>query len=159
MAEFQPEKLHVRLEEAEVDTPGLLPRRYTLTHSDRTGDLFLAIAREYDEKQISGVYTRLMRDEILAEWTSEGGQLALEVHCHVSGGLVLGSPAWRASIFKHHMRQVLQAIRHGDRQHFAEHPQLDLAPIKVHFHSHKPDYQTVEPWGTCGEYRTPLDQF
>ena len=156
MTELQPEKLYVQLEDQERDKQEMLPRRYTLTHSDRTGDLFLTIAREYDKKQISGFYTRLMRDEVLAEWVSDGGQLALEVHCHVSGGFVLGGAAWRASIFRRHMPQVLQALRYGDRQHFAENPELDLAPITVHFHSTKPAYQTVETWGTCAEYRGNL---
>ncbi len=157
MAEFQPEKLHVRLEGKESKS-GWLPRRYTLTHSDRTGDLFLTIASEYDRKQVSGWYTRLMRDEVLAEWRSDEARLALDVHVHVSGGLVLGGAAWRASIFKHHMPQVLQAIRYGDREHFAEHPQLDLASIRVHFHSHKPEFQAVESWGTSADYRAGLAQ-
>jgi hypothetical protein len=107
MAQLQAEKLHVHFQEGEQASPGWFPRRYTLTHSDRTGDLFLTIGREFNQKQISGIYTRLMRDEILAEWIADEGQPALHVYCHVSGGLVLGSAAWRASIFEHHMPQVL----------------------------------------------------
>lgn len=40
-----------------------MPRAYTLTHSDRTGDLFLSIGPKHDEAQVAGLYTRLMRDE------------------------------------------------------------------------------------------------
>ena len=39
--------------------------------------------------QISGWYTRLMRDEVLAEWLEDEDGPALHVYCHVSGGLVL----------------------------------------------------------------------
>ena len=49
MNRLRPERLHTRLGAgADLDTP-LSPRRYTLTHSDRTGDLYLTIGAEYDE--------------------------------------------------------------------------------------------------------------
>ena len=52
----------------------LTPRRYTLTHSDSTDDLFLTIAPEVNQRQVSSWYTRLMRDEVVAEWQeSEDG--------------------------------------------------------------------------------------
>jgi hypothetical protein len=46
-------------------------RCYTLTHSDTTGELFLTIGPDFDRAQISGLYTRLMRDEVLAEWRED----------------------------------------------------------------------------------------
>ena len=66
-----------------------LPRGYTLTHSDQTGDLFLTIAESYNLAQISGWYPKLMRDEVLGEW-QVGEAPGLYLHCHVSGALVLG---------------------------------------------------------------------
>ena len=43
MADFNPEKLHIIYKDS-VDVDKLvLPRKYTLTHSDSTGDLFLTI--------------------------------------------------------------------------------------------------------------------
>jgi len=41
-----------------------------------------------------------MRDEVLAEWETNK-RIALHVHCHVSGGLVIGLSKWRDSIFRH----------------------------------------------------------
>ena len=79
-------RLHVTFE-ADIEKSILsLPRRYTLTHSDVTGDLFLTIAKDYDRDQINGWYTRLMHDEVLAEWLQEGGEYSLHLYCHVSGG-------------------------------------------------------------------------
>ena len=67
-------RLHVSFGD-EVDSKTLsLPRRYTLTHSDVTGELFLTIARDYDKKQIGGWYTRFMRDEVLGEWMQDVGK-------------------------------------------------------------------------------------
>lgn len=152
MSGLDPARLQVRLQ------PGLeagrlaLPRRYTLTHSDRTGDLFLTIARDYDRKQISGWYTRLMRDEVLAEWIDTPRGPAVDVHCHVSGGLVLGSAAWRNGILLTHMQQVLQAFRQGDLPLFASQPELDHSPVRVHFHSHRPTFDRIESRGTFADY-------
>ena len=106
--------LHVTFASGATANGPLTPRRYTLTHSDATGDLFLTIGTEYDRVQIAGWYTRLMRDEVLAEWQA-GEPPVLHVHCHVSGGLVFGTAGWRASIFRQHMPMVLQAFRRVTR--------------------------------------------
>ncbi len=67
------DKLNVRyLTGTGVDYP-LIPRCYTLTHSDVSGKLYLTIARNYDKAQISSWYTRFMRDEVLGEWLDVKG--------------------------------------------------------------------------------------
>jgi len=86
MERLNPQKLHVTYLTGTKPGNISLPRRYTLTHSDITGELFLTIGSEYDKKQVSGIYTRLMRDEVLAELTSEGDSPVFRVYCHVSGG-------------------------------------------------------------------------
>ncbi|MGE8081491.1 staygreen family protein [Peribacillus loiseleuriae] len=42
-------------------------RKYTLTHSDVTGELFLSIGNHYDLPAIN----LKIRDEVLAKWTSK----------------------------------------------------------------------------------------
>jgi hypothetical protein len=154
---LDPEKLHVRFIEPKPSSAEFTPRRYTLTHSDRTGDLFLTIAGDFNLKQVSGFYTRLMRDEVLAEWRDAADGPELHVFCHVSGGLVLGSASWRASIFEHHMPQVLQAFRYGDREHFQSNPVLDRAPVYVHFRARQAHLNKAVFWGTCGEFTITVD--
>jgi len=153
MSELIPSKLHTRFVPPTLESALLHPRWYTLTHSDRTGELFLTIAAEIDQQQIAGWYTRLMRDEVVAEWKNKAGKPNLDVHCHVSGGLVVGSGPWRAAIFRRHMRLVLEAFRHGDRVVFHENPELDIAPIWVHFHARQHELDLVEPWGVLGDFR------
>ncbi len=153
MSRLRPEKLHTTFGN-EVTTGGpVLPRRYTLTHSDATGDLYLTIGSEYDEEQISGWYTRLMRDEVLAEWLDDGEGPALHVYCHVSGGLAFGLAGWRYAIFQHELPLVLEALRYGDRVLFECQPELDDAPIVIHFRSHRRRYRRKERWGTPADYR------
>jgi hypothetical protein len=152
MSQLKPEKLQVTfLENISREDP-VVPRAYTLTHSDRTGDLFLTIGAVYNQPQISGWYTRLMRDEVLAEWQFEN-EPSLHVHCHVSGGFLFGSAGWRYAIFRQHLPLVLEAFRYGDHEFFESHPELDNAVVWVHFHAAQDRFDRTENWGTFIEYR------
>jgi len=152
MERLNPGKLHVTYLIDTTPESLTLPRRYTLTHSDITGQLFLSIGNEYDTKQISGLYTRLMRDEVLAEFAEEDG-LVFRVHCHVSGGFVLGTAKWRYNIFHSELPLVLAAIRYGDRVLFEQNPKLDNTPVVIHFRSTVSRFDKVENWGTMADYR------
>jgi hypothetical protein len=154
MTRLIPEKLHVKfllgMNPASLETP----RYYTLTHSDTTGDLFLSIGPCYDKKQTSKLYTRLMRDEVLADLTKDSNQLVLNVHCHVSGGLVFGRAKWRYEIFCSELSLPLEAIRYGDKAFFEQDAQFDQTQVLVHFKSNDKKYNKIEKWGTIADYRT-----
>jgi len=152
MTDLDPSKLHVRFQGEILSDEFRVPRCYTLTHSDATGDLFLTIGIEYNHRQISGLYTRLMRDEVLAEWKEDGEAFSLHVYCHVSGGLIIGSAEWRDNIFHHHLRQVLEAFREGDKQVFSLKPELDNSLIYVHLKSNKARFNRLEEWGKLENY-------
>ena len=152
MRELHPEKLHVTFHEGASAQELSLARKYTLTHSDTTGDLFLTIGAEYDQKQISGFYTRLMRDEVLAEIIDEGREMSLHVYCHVSGGFVFGAAGWRNDILHGHMCMVIEALRYGDRELFQAHPEINRALVKVHFISSRAKYNSIEDWGLVQAY-------
>ena len=154
MARYNLEKFHVKFS-PEIQGEKL-PRAYTLTHSDRTGDLYLTIAREYDQEAISGWYTRLMRDEVLGDWQKQNG-LALHIHCHVSGGFVLGSAKWRDSIFRQHLPMALEAICNGDGEFISGDPEFRRAPIKIHFHAKQDDLDRFEVWGWVQDFLVPID--
>jgi len=129
-----------------------MPRRYTLTHSDITGRLFLTVGQEYDRDKLSGWQTRLMRDEVLAEWLTGEGGVALHVHCHIGGGLLFGSAGMRDAIFRRELPLVLEAFRQGEADLYRGHPELDAAPIVVHFHAKQARYDVVEQWGKLADY-------
>jgi len=153
MEHLNPEKLHVIYLTGTEPGDITIPRRYTLTHSDITGELFLTIGSEYDTKQISGLYTRFMRDEVLAELCGEGDSRLFRVYCHVSGGLLFGTASWRYNIFKSELPLVLEAIRYGDRSIFEQEPELDSVPVFIHFNSKDSRFNKVEEWGTMFEYK------
>ena len=150
---FNPNKLHCTYGKSCEIKDDFLPRRYTLTHSDSTGDLFLKIDCDYDEEQISSFYTRFMRDEVLAEWLEEDNKKELHVYLHVSGGFVFGWAAMRDKIFRYHLPMVLNAIIYGDAELFKSFPLLKESPIIVHFNSERSKYNKIESHGYVKDYQ------
>lgn len=151
MVRLHPEKLDVNFED-DIDRDTIdLPRKYTLTHSDSTGELYLTIGREFDKRQISGLYTRFMRDEVLAEWKNEGEKLSLHIYCHVSGGLIFGRSGWRERIFRRELPLVLETIRYGDGRLFEAN--LDLESSRIFVHLRMSGKEVIEDWGTPHDYR------
>lgn len=148
MSRLRLEKLHVDIQKGESHR---LPRRYTLTHSDRTGDLYLTVAKDYDKTHFSGLYNRIMRDEVLAEWKIIEDSPSLHVYLHVSGGLVFGTAGMREAIFRREMRLVLEAIRNGDSKFFDNNPKFDNATIYLHFQKSGEDYK-IEQYGKPSDY-------
>jgi hypothetical protein len=153
MTRLDPKKLHISYLSSAAPDKFNLPRRYTLTHSDITGELFLSIGDQYNKRQISGPYTRLMRDEVLAELVSDKDCLELRVYCHVSGGLVIGTAKWRNDILHTELPLALEAIRFADRTLLNTNTNLDQTTVKVFFHSSSPRYNRIEDWGVIGDYK------
>eukprot|EP00252_Welwitschia_mirabilis_P024504 TRINITY_DN7300_c0_g1_i14.p1 TRINITY_DN7300_c0_g1~~TRINITY_DN7300_c0_g1_i14.p1 ORF type:complete len:255 (+),score=16.87 TRINITY_DN7300_c0_g1_i14:200-964(+) len=151
---FESSKLKVLfLGTQEEKHPGHLPRTYTLTHSDLTAKLTLAISQTINKDQLQGWYNRLQRDEVIAQWKKSQGKMSLHVHCHISGGhwLLDAIAKLRFCIFSKELPVVLEAFRHGDRLLFERHPELEDAEVWVHFHSNVSEFKRVECWGTVAE--------
>jgi hypothetical protein len=153
MKRLNTNKLHVTNLTGMTSGIGNLPRRYTYTHSDLTGNLFLTIGDDYDKKQISNIYIRLMRDEVLAELVKNEDCPEFRVYCHVSGGWVFGTAKWRSGIFHSELPLAIEVIRYGDRNLFETNPNLDEAPVIVYFCSHISKYNQVENWGVMADYK------
>jgi len=154
MVDLNPEKLHVVFNPSVEPKKLKLPRKYTLTHSDSTGDLFLTISNDYDLKQISDFYTRFMRDEVLAEWQKKNDQFELHFYLHVSGGFVFGWASLRDRIFRSHLPLVFQTFIYGDKSLFENFPQLKESQIFVHFQSKNKKYNKIENFGKIKEIQS-----
>jgi magnesium dechelatase len=152
MTHLNPNLLHVQFIDGADETGPLSPRAYTLTHSDVTGELFLSIGKDINFPQIKGIYTRLMRDEVMAEWELSQ-PTTLHVFCHVSGGLVFGTAKMRYSIFKYHMPMVLETFSYGDRILLKEHPELAKGRVVVHYIAKQKKYDQDETWGVLENYQ------
>ena len=145
---FNREMLHVNFGMGTGETKPIIPRKYTLTHSDVTGKLFLTIAAKYDYDKITD-----MRDEVLAEWIMLNNEYALMVNVMVDKEKNPIMSAVRNSIFVKELPLALSAIRYGDREFFRENSSLDKAPIYVKFNSVYPMFNRIELWGTPTDYK------
>ncbi|KAJ7952397.1 protein STAY-GREEN, chloroplastic-like [Quillaja saponaria] len=137
--------------------PGKLPRTYTLTHSDITSKLTLAISQTINNSQLQGWYNRLQRDEVVAEWKKVQGKMSLHVHCHISGGHFLLDicARFRYFIFCKELPVVLKAFVHGDENLLNNYPELQEALVWVYFHSNIPEFNKVECWGPLKDATAP----
>lgn len=137
--------------------PGNLPRTYTLTHSDITSKLTLAISQTINNSQLQGWYNKLQRDEVVAQWKKVKGKMSLHVHCHISGGHFLLDlfARLRYFIFCKELPVVLKAFVHGDENLFNNYPELQEALVWVYFHSNIPEFNKVECWGPLKEASSP----
>ncbi|PWA90242.1 non-yellowing 1 [Artemisia annua] len=133
--------------------PGNLPRTYTLTHSDITSKLTLAISQNINNSQLQGWSNKVYRDEVVAEWRKVKGNMSLHVHCHISGGHFFLDlfARLRFFIFTKELPLVLKAFAHGDGNLLNNYPDLQEALVWVFFHSTIPEYNRVECWGPLSE--------
>ena len=148
MKKLNPEKLSVSLRSGVTPLNPIIPRRYTLTHSDTTAELFLTIGKTYAYEVIGA-----MRDEVRAKWVFIDNQYKLYVYVYVGGPFEKNIAAVRYRIFVKELPLALEALRYGDRFFFKNHPPLDCAPIWVYFQSVYPDFNHTEFWGMPEQYR------
>lgn len=144
MSHFNPEKLFVTYSSGVTVTEPVIPRCYTLTHSDLTGDLFLTIGRRYAWEKINP-----NRDDVLGVWKQIRKHLHFYVYLYLDQGeRNIQAAAKRNEIFKRELPLALTAIQYGDRFFFDAYPQLNQASIIIHFISSYPQFARQETWGT-----------
>ena len=153
MSNFDPQKLKVKLIPPANSVQPIEGRKYTLTHSDMTAELFLDIGYVYNYEAIN----RQMRDEVLAEWKKdEQGRFMLAGTAYVDGGefgeIVSGI---RFNVFKKEMDTALKGIVYGDLAFYTNYPVLLDAPIFIYYDSTYPQYHQTLYYGTPRQY---LDQ-
>lgn len=122
-------------------------RKYTLTHSDETADLFLTIAKKYDYEK-----TNEIRDEVLAEWIVLDGRDILNVSVQVSLDSSLNKTIIRDKVFRKELPLALETIIYGDKEFLKENPELYKAAVIINFKSDIPKYNQIEEWGVVSDY-------
>jgi Staygreen protein len=153
-AMFDRSRLTVTFTEGTTPAGPLSPRRYTLTHSDRSGALFLTIGADFDRRALHSLQVRLMRDEVLGEWIhGDDREPRLELHMAAQGGVPLfGTADARVRIFRSYRSLVLSALACGDAGLLAGHPELTQAPVVAVFQGRR-GREEREDWGRLEQYR------
>ena len=148
LSDFNKEKLFVEFMDGISATGPVIPRRYTLTHSDLTGDLFLTIGIQYAWDKINP-----MRDEVLGEWKPNGSSFYYCVYVYIDQGEYnLNVSKKRNDIFRRELPLALTAIRYGDRYLFESYPNLDHSFIIINFMSAYSQFARQESWGTFHQF-------
>jgi hypothetical protein len=145
---LNPDKLYVEFRPGVTMTEPIIGRKYTLTHSDITADLFLTIGLQFAYDKVNA-----MRDEVLAEWRTNNEFPFLYGYVYIDGKYGPAFSIVRNAIFRRELPLALEAIRYGDRRLFIAHPDLDNAPIWIHFDSENQEYNRLEYWGTPNDYK------
>ena len=147
MERLDPQKLYVEFRSGVTTTEPILGRKYTLTHSDITAELFLTIGLQFAYDKITS-----MRDEVLGEWRNSSSGLLLYIYVYIGDfGSIMNSI--RNTIFRRELPLALEAIVYGDNEFFVAHPQLNYAPIWIYFDSIDPSYKRFEYLGTPIDYK------
>lgn len=149
MSRLDSKKLSVEFRNGITATEPIIPRCYTLTHSDTTGEIYLTIAPEFAYDQVNE-----QRDEVLGEWIMEENTYFYYVYLYVDGQFNYEIAKMRNNIFHRELPLALEAIRYGDKIFFDAHPELDNSSIIVFFQSTIPEFNKVENWGTFSNYIT-----
>ncbi len=77
MEKFNPNNLWINYRLSNMNQ--LQPRRYTLTHSDETAELFLTVGSDFNCEKLSS-----QRDEVIGEWQTHSlGQYYFYIFIHV----------------------------------------------------------------------------
>ena len=152
MSRLDPENLQVEYSGITATEP-IIPRRYTLTRSNATADLHLTIGLDFDFFRLTP-----MRDEVMGEWILNGEDYVYYVYLFVGGQFSTEVKTMREAFFRKELPIALEAIRYGDNEFFAAHPELDNVPIIVYFLSTEPAFNKVENWGTFSDYKIVTSQ-
>ena len=129
-------------------------RRYTLTHNDLTRHLTMSVASDFNGGQTDVWVTRVLRDEVLAEWRDDGLHVHYLVGVDGHWWLEWAKPL-RSLVFRQKLPLVLDTLRYAERELLAAKPELEKAPVFVHFHEGEED---VAPRGSCQDNHERLRQ-
>lgn len=123
-------------------------RKYTITHSDTTAELFVFIAENFAENQVTK-----LRDEVKLAWERNRNDYVLKGFVVIDGKDIKGDSALRNEIFYNEMPIALQAMRQADRFLFEQNTFLDSAHVFIKFISENPRYNKIYDFGCIGNYR------
>ncbi|MEG2740020.1 staygreen family protein [Clostridium sp.] len=151
MEVINPQKVFTEYRDKVTKVSPIKGRKYTMTHSDETADLFVTVGLNYAEDKVSKI-----RDEVRLEWVEEEGKLILYGEVLIDGEGISGNERIRNNIFMKEMPLALQSVRYGDRELFKNNEHLDCAIILIHFKSDIPKYDRVCNFGSMEMYRVYL---
>lgn len=151
---FNPKRLSVEFRTGITDEEPIEGRKYTLTHSDETGELFLTVALAYAYDKINFV----KRDEVFGEWKKINNRFIFKIYVYIDGMGGKEVATKRNRIFVQELPRALSAIKYGDRQFLNNNRELLDSKILVRFISAYDEFNRIENYGTFRDYNIRADK-
>lgn len=147
MNKLDPNRVYTQYRDIAKPYEPVVGRKYTITHSDTTGELFVVISEDYAEDKVTE-----MRDEVRIMWDKNEKGFLLVGTVLIDGEGVTENAPIRNQIFYREMPIALQALRQADRFLFGKHPNLDNTHVVIKFISNNPMYNKAYDFGVIGKY-------
>lgn len=155
MQPFDASRVHVEYRDGVTRRSPLKGRKYTVTHSDDTGELYVTVGLTHAIDKVGP-----LRDEVFLDFELNGRQPAFYGTVLIdSANLPEESKKFvkdsqkRTDIFLREMPIALRAIRSADRQLFEQIPKLDTIPVYIWFQSDSNTYNKLYDFGTMADYK------
>lgn len=129
---------------SDINNRNLRDRKYTLTHSDETGQRYLFIGDKFAEDK----YSKL-RDEVVGQWSKKHARCELRIMCTLNSEQSLYSEEKRYEIFKRHMPRAIIAIVNGDKEYIKDNSLLDYDVYVYYLSNTMPK---MEHYGKVSDY-------
>ncbi len=148
MSDIDKSKVLVEYRDGVCEKSPVIGRKYTVTHSDVTGELYVTIGREYATDLFSEI-----RDELLLTIFCCDNSVRIRgvVQLDVAGKAF--DREKRMQIFTNEMSKALQAVRYADHEFFEKHKFLDYEPILLRFASKDTRYDRIYHFGSMRDYQ------
>lgn len=149
MNDFNKGRVEVTLADGVSEDWPIIPRKYTLTHSDETGQLFLSIGKCYDFSKVND-----SRDEVLGAWVcNDDGSYILKMEVLLDGAGDEDITEIRNNIFRRELPLAIKAIIYGDRKLLSKNESLYDCKMYIRFKSRYEKYNVEELWGCVKDYK------
>ena len=148
MFELKKDKLKVSFKDNIGKSRPIMPRKYTLTHSDETAELFLSIGNKYDLDKIN--YS--VRDEVLGSWEKDD-EYYLLINIEVGNNNDINSIIKRDEVFRRELPLAITAIVYGDNLFLENNKELYDASVIIKFNCQIKEYDVLEKWGKIKDYK------
>ena len=122
-------------------------RKYTVTHSDETAEIFVTIGMEYARDKYSA-----MRDEVILHFLCCNNCIKMMGYVQIDVPGRYFDREKRKTIFCREMPKALQAVRYADRIFFDAHEELDQASVWIQFVSDDFAYSKASCFGKMKDY-------
>jgi len=146
---LDPLLLPITYESSSIITDFDLPRKYTSTHNDDTGEIYISIGHEYNTTLLSSVEARIRESQVIGEWIKKNDQYEIHLKVQVSTKINPNAVIRNEYICKE-LGLVLEGIAFAETALLKLHSYLMNAKIYIHFRSLDPVYDRVEYWHRIG---------